>query len=77
MFQTKDWMMQNKNATASTGFSFMNDEMFLIISYKPQALSSKLGELNYRTYKSATQQQAQWVSVASANKKLFILLYLF
>ena len=34
---------ENKNATASTGFNFMNDEMFLIISYKLQALSSKLG----------------------------------
>ena len=31
----------NKNPTASTGFSFIKDEMFLIISYKPQALSSR------------------------------------
>jgi hypothetical protein len=32
----------NKKPTANTGFSFMNDEMFLIISYKLQALSFKV-----------------------------------
>src|SRR6476661_3888425 len=65
----------NKNPTASTGFSFMNDEMFLIISYKPQALSSKLGELNYRTYKSATQRKLNGV-LSLTTKKLFILFVL-
>jgi hypothetical protein len=32
----------NRNPTASAGFSFMKEEMFLIISYELQAVSCKL-----------------------------------